>query len=632
MEALDEAVKNYIGKENTQYALMISGNWGIGKTFYWKNIIEKNVIPKINKKREKEGVYKTLYISLYGVGSFDEINNKILFSRMPKILSKKAFKLITILGTKFISGISNFFSVGNIEVSSKEINEMLSLKNHIMVFDDLERIDDIDTFKKALGIINHFAEHRNQKIIIITNQDKIIENFYSNTKEDWRKLKEKTVNEEIIFLPDYNYIIEQLAISYKKEKTDLSDYLQNNLETIKHAFFNSNSGNLRSLIFSLDKFKLLYEKIKELSIEIKEKEEILRRILYNIMTYSFEYKSGEIDKYEHKHIHEFSMNEYYNLKMMASLREKKENKNETLKEKTKDEKAWDFLIAYGKKYYENYDVVPIKGFFLLNFITAGYFTNDDFKIFINNLQAKNIIVETESFKKYEKLLRFEEIINSQGELEELVNDVLEEAKNGNYHQMYYPAILDILKFLIENKLCDKDYDEVVKDLENGMEKANEKRETSTYIPMIEQHIGGLKNELTKNVYERNIKNLEKNQKTFAYGIFDLLKQNKYDEFNQNLYSEDIRVSIFPIFVYIDIDEFFQILINFEIKEVRSFYEAFYKRTLNYKRDDQVFQMEIKSLKELQEKLENYIENVTRLDLRIWQLKRILKLLQELKNE
>lgn len=41
MEHLEEIIRNYLRTEEP-YALQIDGDWGVGKTYYVKNNIEKN--------------------------------------------------------------------------------------------------------------------------------------------------------------------------------------------------------------------------------------------------------------------------------------------------------------------------------------------------------------------------------------------------------------------------------------------------------------------------------------------------------------------------------------------------------------------------------------------------------------
>ena len=71
---LIEGHKSYLDNDdNNGTILMLSGAWGSGKTHFWKNIIEKDLIPKI---KEKEKSY--IFVSLYGKDSIEELQNEIL--------------------------------------------------------------------------------------------------------------------------------------------------------------------------------------------------------------------------------------------------------------------------------------------------------------------------------------------------------------------------------------------------------------------------------------------------------------------------------------------------------------------------------------------------------------------------
>ena len=50
---LIEGEKSYLENDaNNGNILMLSGAWGSGKTHFWKNVIELNLIPKKKRKRK----------------------------------------------------------------------------------------------------------------------------------------------------------------------------------------------------------------------------------------------------------------------------------------------------------------------------------------------------------------------------------------------------------------------------------------------------------------------------------------------------------------------------------------------------------------------------------------------------
>ena len=60
MEDLVESILDYIRTDYTDYAIMINGEWGSGKTYFWNNKIRKKIDSmKFNGKK-----YKTVKKSL----------------------------------------------------------------------------------------------------------------------------------------------------------------------------------------------------------------------------------------------------------------------------------------------------------------------------------------------------------------------------------------------------------------------------------------------------------------------------------------------------------------------------------------------------------------------------------------
>ena len=58
---IEEQVKAYIDRPNTDYAVLINGEWGTGKTYFITNVIDWKELCGIDKK--------IIYISLNGLSS-----------------------------------------------------------------------------------------------------------------------------------------------------------------------------------------------------------------------------------------------------------------------------------------------------------------------------------------------------------------------------------------------------------------------------------------------------------------------------------------------------------------------------------------------------------------------------------
>ena len=59
MEDLVESILDYVRSDYTDYAIMINGEWGIGKTHFWNNKIR-------NKNQDEENSSKYYYASSIG--------------------------------------------------------------------------------------------------------------------------------------------------------------------------------------------------------------------------------------------------------------------------------------------------------------------------------------------------------------------------------------------------------------------------------------------------------------------------------------------------------------------------------------------------------------------------------------
>lgn len=163
-----EAVMQYITMR-TDYAIMLTGAWGSGKTYYVKNVL----IPEIRKYQD----YQPIVISLFGVSSIEEISTKIFMETLP-ILSNKKIQTSSQIGKIALRGIMSAFRLGDIEKYIGDIGPILSnlTKNGKLVvfFDDFERKGNI-SLSELTGYINALVEDENSKVVLIANEDEITE-------------------------------------------------------------------------------------------------------------------------------------------------------------------------------------------------------------------------------------------------------------------------------------------------------------------------------------------------------------------------------------------------------------------------------------------------------------------------
>ena len=87
MEDLVESILDYVRADYTDYAIMINGEWGSGKTYFWNNKIR----PKIDGMQFNGKRYTTIYMSLYGISNLEEISKKI-FIETTQLMDKNVKK------------------------------------------------------------------------------------------------------------------------------------------------------------------------------------------------------------------------------------------------------------------------------------------------------------------------------------------------------------------------------------------------------------------------------------------------------------------------------------------------------------------------------------------------------------
>ncbi|WNL28530.1 hypothetical protein QUR76_04125 [Arcobacter cryaerophilus gv. pseudocryaerophilus] len=248
-----ERIEEYLVRENgylksnisNHKIIMLSGKWGSGKTFFWKD----NIIKNLNNEKDKK--IPNHYISLYGKKSILEIENEIFLKIFESVDSFESKEKAVELSKSVVNLFSSFSSVINIfgvnldmsKVSDKPFDKLEEiLKNKklektveylnsgaIICFDDFERKSkDID-LNDLFGFITQLTLNFSCKVVIILNDDA----FEESDKTIFSNVKEKSVSKYLKYEPTIKELFEIIFEneSYKK----LDDYKEIILKTIQEA-------------------------------------------------------------------------------------------------------------------------------------------------------------------------------------------------------------------------------------------------------------------------------------------------------------------------------------------------------------------------------------------------------------
>lgn len=286
MSSKNQHIENYLSyytglKIRPEYAVMIKGSWGCGKTWFITNFL----------KKQTSNNY--LYVSLYGISSIKEIENEF-FRLLHPILASNGMQVLGKLTKGLLKATIQFDlngdgkSDGNVGVSVPDQNLHMQNKipeDKILVFDDIERC--AIKLPNLLGYINQLVEHSGFKVILIADEDKISKNKDGSKCSEYKSIKEKLIGKTLDLEPELTPALQFFARQLQDEETKLRIF--ENEPLIKQIYRNSKYNNLRILRHALLDFDRVYV---ELKTECKEKKSLISHLLAYFLIYSFEFRSG----------------------------------------------------------------------------------------------------------------------------------------------------------------------------------------------------------------------------------------------------------------------------------------------------------------------------------------------------
>lgn len=342
IEEAKTVVLDYVKERSYNYALLVDGEWGCGKTYFIKQVVipeiaKIDITPNMNsepitgkKHQEKENKIKVLYLSLYGINSIDDIAERILESQIESKFKSKG-KLLP--GIKVTAELIEtvFDRTGVFKKSEETLLHLFSdWNNYVLVFDDLERAH--IHINLIFGYINQFVEQYEAKVIVIANQSEIYSTLMQNNLEQkyivcstasikfpdikdqsksvitlkemnnrleyvfgesdqYKKIKEKLIGRTIYFKPDLRKTIEQITLqsitneSVKKEVIKAIPAIVGIMQAKAHF-------NLRTYQFTLhflERILLLNEKTGSKMLS----EQFVNTLINSILNVSIAFKNGE---------------------------------------------------------------------------------------------------------------------------------------------------------------------------------------------------------------------------------------------------------------------------------------------------------------------------------------------------
>ncbi|HGA1023140.1 TPA: P-loop NTPase fold protein [Bacillus cereus] len=610
-----DSVLDYIKRENTSYAILLDGKWGSGKTYFWENVLKEEVT-KIDKK--------IIYVSLYGVNSIEDINNKIFLGQwgenVQKFTESKWGGRLTEITKAMLGSVKSIeipFIKTTIEAPEIDFGQFINFTNTVLCFDDLERAS-ID-INKVLGYINNFVEHDGIKVILIANENEIEAKlndknaelkmlttcFYTDKKgefnqendsdsdqkekhingsdsdekkvrinelitrnlkdlfqknNEYKRIKEKLIGKTLTLQLDEKVLIEDIVNQTSNEKQDLQKFLEDNLVTIENTYKESDSKNIRVLIQALEDFDLIYQYFNECGYKI---DGILKSILKFVLAASFEIKTN-----------------VKNNEVLEKINSHKDFIDTTGLSGIISEEEKEFPREFEKKYYNEQDIIYQRAFFKFAevLIRKGIFNKELFKREMDSFQLE--LKEIEIKDPHIEFINGNYWYVTDDEFEVLERDTYNKLTNGEIHFAWYFRAYQTYEFFRRKGIISIDELILKQELMEGLKKAGEKgmyiEYTFTMFLLVEFRYEENFAEGNLDEFKEMIKKINdglgvKKEKEDAQLLFELMRTD-FNSFVRKMNENQLHINI-PFFAHCDPEEFCATIIKLSadnIQNIRGF--------------------------------------------------------------
>jgi hypothetical protein len=258
-----EYLKYYIHfPHSPQYAVLLDGPWGIGKTFVVKKCLNEHF----------DDPTKYVYVSLYGLTSIEDIDCALYYAKYPALASKAAQ-----LAGRGIKTALKFFRA---DPELKLGHVFNKYDSALYVFDDLERCG--LSFDSVLGYINTFVEHHGRKVIVIANEQPLLKD------QKYRERREKLIGKTLIVQSSFEEALIYFTSQVNSRARKLYEEKSKEISLIYHQ---AGLNNLRILQQTMWDFERFLEVVRD---EHRSNDDAIVTLLRLFFALSFELRAGRI--------------------------------------------------------------------------------------------------------------------------------------------------------------------------------------------------------------------------------------------------------------------------------------------------------------------------------------------------
>lgn len=263
--SLASYLQYYSTLEAPGYAVLVSGPWGVGKTYQVKQVIPES---------------KRYYVSLYGLESVNSIHEAVLASTLPSMKLGGTLSAAGEVGKSMGDGYALAGLASG--VWSMYLRQRLK-PDRTIIFDDLERSSLWGEQKsELLGAVNHYAEHLGFRVVVICHEERI--------SEELAELKEKTFGHTVKAAPQTVAAVEAFLREIKDETA--KSFVTANLPLITEIWGQSEQSSLRILKHAISDITRLRGVLTSKHLENKEAMDHLLRFFFSL---NIEVRAGHLN-------------------------------------------------------------------------------------------------------------------------------------------------------------------------------------------------------------------------------------------------------------------------------------------------------------------------------------------------
>lgn len=250
-----DVVKGYLEDKRNSYALMLTGEWGCGKTYFVEHELTEELEAGKNRHpvivasaygakdlAELCGAIEAGFISKHAIGRADSG----VKSRKDSLVEFAKDTGVSFLGKK----IRELEKKAGVDLKMTPLNavNLIIGPEALLVIDDVERCD--MGLRELLGAVDHLVVGCGKKVLLVCNEDEWRKRLETKEKEgrgtkdaveEYENLIEKTVWRKFRFEPSVDSVVERVLGDV------LRDIYPEAIEDAVSAIRESGSPNFRSL-------------------------------------------------------------------------------------------------------------------------------------------------------------------------------------------------------------------------------------------------------------------------------------------------------------------------------------------------------------------------------------------------